>query len=195
MVVQPATVLADGTCQPPQFNQEFYQDLDHKYGPVVIEQGVVMAKNANTLRVLLNGKDYMVNIGQDTPIYRRYFGIGTMNQINYLDHVNIRGTVQNLNVSATMVHDTDIQEACDTMRGSVVSINPFSRTVGVQTEDRGTVYATLDDRTWIEDHNGIQLPFKRITMGDRVELDGIYDHGTQDVHQVDWFQDFSQYQP
>lgn len=148
--------------------------------------------NGTTLTVSQNGKTYTVLTDGNTQDRRRYWGKGSITEMQVGDTVNVYGTwtdSTNTTIQAKLVRDVSIQKYNGVFFGTVQSLTSSGWTM--TTVERGNQTVTVSSTTKFKDRKGGTLAQSDIAVGHKIRVRGLWDRTSSTITEVTEVRDFS----
>lgn len=162
-------------------------------GRAAIGRGTLTAKNGTTLTVTgQDGKIYTVNTDGNTQLRRRFWGKGTLDEMNTGDILSIIGQWTDdahTTILAKLVRDTSIQKRFGVFFGTVTSVTGSGW--AMNTINRGTQTVTITSTTKLINRKGQMIVQSDIVAGHKVRVRGLWDNKSNTITEVTEAKDFS----
>ncbi|HLL61044.1 MAG TPA: DUF5666 domain-containing protein [Candidatus Nitrosocosmicus sp.] len=178
-----------------ELNQSMKDTAKNSKGKIAkIVNGVVTGKTGTTLTILKDGKSVVVNTDADTKITRHFWGKSTLDDIKIGHKVNVWGTWTGENEStmnAKYIRDLSIVKRHGLIMGTVTSIDINSKTIVVNSSNRGVQTVSVITATAIVDREQNSITLADIKVGHRIRIKGIWDKEKATVTETTQIKDFT----
>ena len=148
--------------------------------------------NGTTLTVTQGGKTYTVLTDGNTKERRRFWGSGSISEMQTGDTVNVYGTwtdSMNTTIQAKLVRDVSIQKYNGVFFGTVQTLNSSGWTM--TTVERGNQTVTVSSTTKFKDRKGGTLTQSSVAVGHKIRVRGLWDRNANTVTEVTEVRDYS----
>jgi hypothetical protein len=158
-----------------------------------VVNGELKTISGNTLTISQNGKNYTVNITNQTRLRRLFWGTSTLAEFSQGDKISVYGKWANEEksaINATLVRNLSIQKLNGTFFGTISNID--GSIITMMTEKRGNQKVTLTDSTKIVNRKMQTMKVGDLKAGDRIRVKGLWDRNQSTITQVTQLKDFTQ---
>lgn len=154
-------------------------------GKVELKGGEVLSTDttAKTMRVKIWGMEWTISTDEKTKLSPDNGGGLTLADIKAGDRVKVKGQVKlemPMTILASHILDYSAKIMKKEMKGKIASVDATAKTFVLETKGR-SVTVVVTDTTRIEDEEGSDFGlsnFADLTVGDEVEVKGLYDART-----------------
>ena len=188
----PSLAMAEDNTATPGARPGLLRQIFAKNGRVAIGSGVVASKSTGELTVTRDGKTYTVLVDGNTKFRRRFWGGGSLDEIQVGDTVNVIGKWtddSHTTIQAVLVRDISIQKRAGVFFGTVTSLTSDGWVMA--TISRGNQTVTVSSSTKFVNRKGETISQADIKVGDRVRVRGLWDKANSTVTEVSGVKDFA----
>ncbi len=166
--------------------------FESRKGKAAIGSGILKSKTGTTLVVTSkDGVDYTVNTDSNTHFERRFWGKGTLDEMQVGDTLNVIGRWTDdthTAINAVLVRDLSIMKRFGVFFGTVSSLTADGWVMKTQ---RGDETVTVDSTTKFVNRRGETITKAGVKVGDRVRVRGLWDKTNSTLTEVKEVKDFS----
>ncbi|MBI5619601.1 hypothetical protein HY950_01450 [Candidatus Gottesmanbacteria bacterium] len=163
-------------------------------GRAAIGTGNVTAKDGTTLTVEKDGKSYTVLTDDKTQFRRRFWGKGSLDEIQVGHQVNVIGHWTDdarTTVQAKLVRDLSIQKRFGVFFGVVKSLTSGGWVMSTVSEKRADQTVTVSASTKFVNRKEEAIAQADVAVGHRVRVKGLWDSAANTVTEVTHVKDFN----
>lgn len=166
--------------------------FESRKGKAAIGSGILKSKDGTTLIVTSKGGvDYIVNTDSSTHFERRFWGKGTLDEMQVGDTLNVIGRWTDdthTAINAVLVRDLSIMKRFGVFFGTVSSITSDG---WVMTTQRGDQTVAVSLTTKFINRRGETITKAEVKVGDRVRVRGLWNKTNNTITEVREVKDFS----
>jgi len=168
------------------------QRIAGKLGKAAIINGTISAKAGTTLTVTKDGKTYTVQTDSKTQFRRRFWGKGSLDELQVGHLVNVHGKWTDdsqTTIAARLIRDLSIQKRYGVFFGTVTAVSSNGWVMETIRRENQTV--TVSTSTRFVNRRGESISQSDIAVGHKVRVRGLWDRQANTVTEVTHVKDFS----
>lgn len=157
-----------------------------------VGSGTLTAVSGTTLTVTKDGKTYTVLTDSKTQFRRKFWGKGTLSEMQVNDMVNVIGQWTDdakTTVQAKQVRDLSLQRRRGVFVGTVQSLSATGWVM--QAESRGVQTVTVSSSSKFVNRKGAIIAQGDIKVGDKVRVNGLWDKTAGTITEVTQVKDYN----